>query len=67
MQIYYTIFDREEYIGFPDGRVGLAKAKHTAPEIITRWDSNGSYVEEEYVCDKSYIDEEICASYDPEA
>ena len=67
MQIYYTIFDREEYVGYPDGRVGLAKANHTAPEIITRWDSSGSYVEEEYACEESFIDPEICASYDHNA
>ena len=46
MQIYYTIFDREEYLvpdengkTYTNGRVGFAKAKHTAPEIVTRWDA----------------------------
>ena len=47
MQIYYTIFDRETTDDFPKGRVGFAKAKHTAPEIITHWDANGNYVNEE--------------------
>jgi hypothetical protein len=37
MQIYYTVFDRNLDM------VGFAKAKHTAPEIVNLYDSNGQY------------------------
>jgi len=63
MQIYYTVFDREENGKYPMGRVGLAKAKHTQPEIITHWDANGKYVDNEIVCEESYIDKTICDNY----
>ena len=65
MQIYYTIFDRDSYEDFPDGRVGFAQAKHTAPEIVTRWTESGSYFDEEYLCEGRGVDESVCDSYDP--
>ena len=45
IQIYYTIFDREENEeeNYPMGRVGFALSKHTAPDIIDLYDQDGHY------------------------
>lgn len=65
MQIFYTVFDRDTSTEYPLGRVGLAKAKHTAPEQIVHWNEHGKYVNEEYVCEESFIPKSVCDNYQP--
>ena len=54
MQIYYTIFNRD------DDTVGFAKAWHTAPEVHNVYDVNGKYVMTQELCEEIYIDPQFC-------
>lgn len=48
MQIYYTVFDRNLDM------VGLAKAIHTAPEVLNHWDDAGAYVDTQLVTEEDW-------------
>jgi len=54
MQIYYTIFNRD------DDTVGFAKAWHTAPEVHNVYDVKGHYVMTQELCEEIYIDPQFC-------
>lgn len=65
MQIFYTVFDRTENAedGYGMGRVGFAKAKHTAPEELVHWTEDGHYSDTWYVCEESFVEESVCDNY----
>ena len=67
MQIYYTVFDREENEDedYPMGRVGFALSKHTAPDVIDLYDTDNNYLSTTYECEESYIDASVCDDYEP--
>lgn len=54
MQIYYTIFDRA------NDAVGFTLAKHTAPEIVNHYDSNGYYHDTLEVTEECYTEPSVC-------
>lgn len=54
MQIFYTVFDRNFDM------VGFAKAKHTAPEVVTHYDMKGMYVDTLLVEEDCYSDPTNC-------
>lgn len=54
MQLYYTIFDRKTDM------VGFAKANHTEPEVVHRYDDTGKYHSTDLVCSEGFIPECVC-------
>jgi hypothetical protein len=54
MQIFYTVFDRK------NDKVGFAKAKHTAPEIVNHYSTKGKYVDTLEVDEECYTNSEVC-------